>query len=306
MKTAHTKLPSGSDFCKLALVKVWQFAKYFKLPIRKYKNIVICVLASFTIFSCNKEINIPESDENNYLKSRENLEYYVENGILNIKDKKVFENLIVENSKKTKKELEEWQDSVGFKCFQTFYQSIFNEYEAIIEGENPIENLKKYEYSYKDYIEFPGGMIDDLPDYSINPRLNMIYATVANVNGLVKIKGKIIDAKNFVKLKSSSHCYKKTSSRRMWMDVTTTHISTGNILDVQVSQQKKVVFAWVSYQTQYFWELETPPLGYYYSINDVPTGTVIYMPWPNGTNYLKMWNRGVGESNACTFTIPIW
>ncbi len=271
----------------------------------EFNKLVLFVIAFFTIFSCNDELSVSKQEANE-LKSSEKSEYYVEDGILNIKDYEVFRKLIVENSKKSKKQLADWQDSVGFKCFQDFYQNIFNEYEEIIIGEDPIEKLKKYENKYKDYIEFASGMIDELPDYSINPRLNMIYATVANVKGLVKIEGKLIDAKNFVRLKSSSHCYKNTSTRRMWVDVTTTHISTGNILDVQVSQQKKVLFAWVSYQTQYYWELENPPLGYYYTINDIPSGTIVYMPWPNGTDYLRMWNRGVGETNACTFTIPIW
>lgn len=271
----------------------------------KFNKLVFFILAGFAILSCRNELSVTDQDINQ-LKSLNELEYYVEDGVLNIRDYDVLKKLTIENSKKSKVQLAAWQDSVGFKCFQTFYQTIFNEYEAIIEGENPIENLKKFEKRYQDFIEFSGGMIDGLPDYSINPRFNMNYASVANEKGFVKISGKMVDAKKYVKLKSSSHCYKTTGTRRMWVDVTTTHISTGNILDVQVSHQKKVLFAWVSYQTRYHWELETPPLGSYYTIDEVPSGTIIYMPWPNGTNYLRMWNRGVEEAYACIFTIPIW
>lgn len=267
----------------------------------KFRKFILFILASCTIFSCSNELSNTEMDP---LKSYKNLDYYVEDGILNIRNNDVFEKLLVENSKKTKEELVEWQDSVGFECFQSYYNTIFEEYEQIIGAENPIANLEKYKYDYKDYIEMPGGMIDGLPNYCISPRLDMIYATVANVNGLVIIEGKTIDAKDIIKLKSAYNCYKNTSDRRMWVEVYIT-TSTGNILSVYVTQQKKIVFAWASYQTSYSWQLETPAITTWYTPNDVPTGTIITMPLPNGTNYLKMWNRGVGESNACTFTLPI-
>ncbi|MGM0408842.1 MAG: hypothetical protein ACQERU_12730 [Bacteroidota bacterium] len=230
---------------------------------------------------------------------------YVENGILHIKDKAAFERIIVENSKKTEEELVFWQDSIGFDCFQVAYNIIFNEYIELLDNKNPIENLENFKTIYSDFVEMTGGTIEGLPDYSIKPRINPIYATVANIDGLVNIGGELINAKEIVRLKSSGYCYKNTSTRRMWVEVINTHYSTGNILAVEVSHQKKILFAWVSYKTKYFWELENPPLGYYYTNGDVPTGYAIYMPWPNGTNYLKMWNRGVGESNTCTFEIPI-
>lgn len=267
----------------------------------KARKFVLFILASYTIFSCSNELSNTEVDQ---LKSYKNLDYYVEDGILNIRNNDIFEMLIVKNSKRTKKELSVWQDSVGFECFQSHYNTIFEEYEQIIGGENPIANLEKYKYNYTDYIEMPGGMIDGLPDYSIRPRLDMIYATVANVNGLVIINGKTIDAKDIVKLKSASYCYKNTSDRRMWVEVYTT-TSTGNILSVNVSQQKKILFAWASYQTQYYWQLQTPANTTWSTPGDVPSDWIITMPMPTGTNYLKMWNRGVGESNACTFTLPI-
>ena len=267
----------------------------------KFRKLVLYILVSFSIFSCSNELSNPEADQ---LKSYKNLDYYVEDGILNIRNNDVFEKLIVENSKKSKEELAEWQDSVGFECFQSYYNTIFEEYEQIIVGQNPIVNLEKYKYDYMDYIEMPGGMIDGLPDYSISPRLNMNYATVANAKGLVKINGKTIDAKNIVKLKSAYNCYKNTSDRRMWVEVYTT-TSIGNILSVYVTHQKKVLFAWVSYSTLYEWKLSDPATTTWSTPGDVPTGTIIVMPLPNGTNYLKIWNRGVLEPNACIFTLPI-
>lgn len=267
----------------------------------KFCKYLLYIIASFTIFSCNNELSNPEADQ---LISYKNLDYFVKDGVLNIRNNDVFEKLIVENSKKTAEELAEWQDSVGFECFQSYYNTIFEEYEQIIGGENPIVNLEKYKHDYMDYIEMPGGMIDGLPDYSISPRVNMYYATVANVNGLVKINGETIDAKNIVRLKSASSCYKSISDRRMWVDVYTT-TSTGNILSVNVSQQKKILFGWASYKTQYYWQLEPYATTTWYTSGDVPSDWIITMPMPYGTNYLRIWNRGVGESNACTFTLPI-
>jgi len=264
----------------------------------KIRNLTLVIITYIVILSCNKEINNHESIDDNHLKSTERLEYFVEKGILNIRDYEVFEKLIVENSKKTINELIEWQNTIGFNSFQVFYSKIFDEYEEIVQNESPIERLHQYVQMYSNYIEMPGGTIDGLPDYSIKPKINALYASVANIDGLVKINGKIIDAKNAVKLKSSRRCYKNTSSRRMWVEVFWTHPSTGNIMAVEVSHQKKVLFAWVSYSTQYYWELFNPPLGYWYTPGDVPNGYAIYMPQPNGTSYLRIWNRGVGENNA--------
>lgn len=132
---------------------------------------------------------------------------------------------------------------------------------------------------------------------SIKPVIDMLYGTVSNADGFVKINGKLIDAKNIVRLKSVDNCYTKTSKRRMWVEVT--RFGPGTIMNEYVSHQKKVVFAWVSYQTEYYWELENPPYGYY-STHEIPSGVLLAMP-TNGTNYLKIWNRRVGETNACTF-----
>lgn len=261
----------------------------------KFINIALIVLASFIIFSCSKEINIPEQEEN-LLKS--NLEYYVEDGILNVRDKKVFERLIVRNSKKSIEELISWQDSLGFESFLSVYESIFSEYERIIEGENPIERLEQFRVDYKDYITMATGSYDGLPDYSIQPTIDMLYASVANANGIVKINEKLINSKNIIKIKSVDSCYKSTSRRRMWIDVN--RFSNGNIASAYVTHQKKIVFAWVSYKTQYYWELENPPNNYWYTNGDVSSGYTIAMP-TGGTDYLKMWNRGVGDTNYCIF-----
>jgi hypothetical protein len=231
-------------------------------------------------------------------KSAEKADVYVENGILNIKDESVFWKLVELNSKKTFNELKSWQDSLGFESFQSVYESIFSEYEDIVEGENPIEKLEQFRNDYKDYITMATDSYDGFPDYSIKPVIDMLYASVANASGLVKIDGKLIDAKHISRLKSVDSCYKSTKRRRMWIDVN--RFTNGNIANAYVTHQKKVLFAWVSYKTQYYWELENPPLGYWYTNGDVSSGYTIVMP-TGGTDYLRMWNRGVGEENSCTF-----
>lgn len=298
LKTTHTKLPSGTHFCKLAVVKVGQSADCFTLNttfIMK-KIFVLGIIVLFAITSCKKDDVV--LDPHLQVKSGENVDIYVEDGILNIKNENVFRKLVELNSKKSFNDLKNWQDSLGFENFLSIYKSIFSEYEKIVEGDNPVQRLRKFKVDYKDYITMATGSYDGLPDYSIEPVINMLYATVANTNGLVRINGKLIDAKNIVRLKSVDSCYKSTSTRRMWIDVN--RYTNGNIASAYVTHQKKVLFAWVSYSTQYYWELENPPLGYYYTYDDVPSGYTIGMPI-GGTDYLRMWNRGVGESNSCTF-----
>lgn len=257
---------------------------------------ILGIITLFTIVSCNKDDALLEPQL--LEKSAEKADIYVENGILNIKDESVFWKLVEVNSKKTFDELKSWQDSLGFESFFTVYELIFSEYEKIVEGKNPLEELEQFRNDYKDYVTMATGTYDGFPDYSIKPTIDMLYASVANANGLVKIDGKLIDAKSISRLKSVDSCYKSTGTRRMWIEIY--RFSNGNIANAYVTHQKKVVFAWVSYKTQYYWELEYPPLGYYYTIGDVSSGYTIVMPF-GGTDYLRMWNRGVGESNSCTF-----
>lgn len=260
------------------------------------KNLILITIALFATISCNKDETMLTPQL--LIKSAEKADIYVENGILNIRDESVFKELVEINSKKTIDEIKSWQDSLGFESFLFIYETIFLEYEKIIEGENPIKRLEQFRVDYKNFISMGTGTYDGLPDYSIKPIIDMLYASVVNANGLVKINGKLIDAKNIIRLKSIDSCYKSTGSRRMWVDIN--RYSNGNIANAYVTHQKKVLFAWVSYKTQYFWELENPPLGYWYTNDDVSSGYTILMP-TLGTNYLRIWNRGVGESNACIF-----
>ncbi|KAF0235773.1 MAG: hypothetical protein FD181_3273 [Prolixibacteraceae bacterium] len=256
---------------------------------------LICVLL-LAIVSCNTDDLLLEPQS--LVKSAEKIDIYVESGILNIKDESVFWKLVELNTKKTFDELKSWQDSLGFESFYSIYESIFSKYEIIVEGKNPIVELEQFRNDYKDFITMATGTYDGLPDYSIKPVIDMLYASVANANGLVKIGGKLIDAKSISRLKSVDSCYKSTSTRRMWIDIN--RFTNGNIANAYVTHQKKVLFAWVSYKTQYYWELENPPFGYWYTPGDVSSGYTIVMP-TGGTVYLRMWNRGVGESNSCTF-----
>jgi hypothetical protein len=261
------------------------------------KKIFIPVfIAIIAIVSCNKEEALFETELQT--KSAENEDIYVKDGILHIKDESVFWKLAELNSKKTVNDIIKWQDSLGFKSFLSVYVSIFSEYENIVEGANPIGRLEQFRVDYKDYITMASGSHDGLPDYSIRPVIDMLYGSVANSSGLVKINGELIDSKSITKLKSIDSCYKSISNRRMWIDVN--RYSDGKIASVYVTHQKKVLFAWVSYSTQYLWELENPPYGYWYTNGDVPSGYTIVMP-TGGTDYLRMWNRGVGDSNSCTF-----
>lgn len=261
------------------------------------KNALIpVIIAMFAIVSCTKEETIYEAEL--FTKSAEIKEIYVKNGILHIKDESVFWKITEINSTKTTEEILKWQDSLGFESFLSVYETIFTEYEDIIGGKNPIEKLEQFRADYKDYVIMATGSFDGLPDYSIKPIIDMLYLSVANAEGYVNIDGKLIDTKSIIKLKSVDSCYKSTSSRRMWIDVN--RFSNGNIASAYVTHQKKVLFAWVSYKTQYYWELENPPYGYWYTNGDVSSGYTIAMP-TGGTKYLKMWNRGVGDTNYCVF-----
>lgn len=164
----------------------------------------------FAIVSCSKDDALLEPQS--LLKSAEKADIYVESGILNIKNESVFWKLVELNSKRTLDELKSWQDSLGFESFYSVYESIFSEYEKIVEGKNPILELEQFRSDYKDFIIMATGTYDGLPDYSIKPVIDMLYASVANANGLVKIDGKLIDAKSISRLKSVDSCYKSTST----------------------------------------------------------------------------------------------
>lgn len=246
--------------------------------------------------SCSKDASLVEVKKNS--------DVFVENGVLNIKNQTVFEKLIIENSKKSLEELKEWQDSLGFESYQVFYNDVFTEYEDVIENATSIEPLEDFKNTFLDYVFFPGGEIDGLPNYVMHPNVDSKYITVSNRYGKVKIGGYLVDAKNVSNLKSASvfgqmDCSHKSDDgkRRMTIVFTPSPYYTWGT-PVHVWHAKKVWFAWVAYKTQYWWQEERN--GTVESTNaDIPTDMWIYLH--AGSSYLKIWNRGIGESNACDF-----
>ncbi|MGQ1890521.1 hypothetical protein ACT29H_08760 [Thermophagus sp. OGC60D27] len=228
---------------------------------------------------------------------------YVDNGILVIKNQSVLNNLILSNSKKSKEELTAWQDSLGFECYQIYYDEIFSEYEEVVNNAKSEAPILEFINTYKNEVFIPGGTIDGLPDYSIEPKVVPPYLTVANKDGIFKLGNETIVStkEKLTTLKSVStfSCSKKHDKRKMNIQLTVNDPKS-NYNYVRVTHSKKVLFAWVSYSTKYYWRYSPNDPGYFATDNDILSGTMFNLL--RGSNYLEMWNRGVGEDHKCIFS----
>ena len=92
------------------------------------KNIILFLITTFTIVACQKESEV--------LPTNDGASYWVENGILNVKNQAVLDSLIAVTSEKSEEEMVAWSDSVGFKSLAAVYKDAEKQFTCAIENVN--------------------------------------------------------------------------------------------------------------------------------------------------------------------------
>ncbi len=263
----------------------------------------IFIISLISFASCSKDAGIEPSP---FRADTMNTDVSVKNGMLVIKDKETLNKLILNHLNKSPEELKNWQDSIGFKSYQLFYDDIFAEYESVVENaiqEQSENSILEFMEANKDNATFPGGNIDGVPNFSIEPKVSASYTSVANMNGKFILGSEIIDATKIggtlLKSVDSFTCDKKHDKRKMHIRLTVDDPNFSYNV-AEVTHRKKILFGWVSYSTRYYWRHYANDPNYYYTSGDV--GSPYRIVLQRYSKYLEMWNRGVGEGQKCVFS----
>ncbi len=120
------------------------------------KNIILFLITTFTIVACQKESEV--------LPTNDGASYWVENGILNVKNQAVLDSLIAVNSEKSEEEMVAWSDSVGFKSLAAVYKDA--------EKEKDVLSFDELKAKYEDKLVFN----------SAEPKEKQFTCAIENVN----------------------------------------------------------------------------------------------------------------------------
>ncbi len=256
---------------------------------RKNLYNVLAVLMLFVAVSCDKK----EADvlENN----QEHLEYWVENGVLHVKNEEVLNRLMQENAKKSTEELKAWEEKLGFESYKSFYNQVFSEYEDMRDAAvaaNSDEPYYEFKSMYEDYVDFPSELIEGAPNRSIAPKVDFSLMTLANREGELVVD----DSKKNATVKKAApddECYVKTKKRKTWI-----RIYWGTT--IQVTCKKKTMWAWWEYSTTLHWRPFADEKNVGFEKWKVRSGDQIHIS--SSHNYVEAYTSGSGFSRRCKFS----
>ncbi len=265
---------------------------------------------SFLIFAITNLFLLSSCTKDNLSTNVQQDDFKVQNGVLYIKDQIVLDSLASLLESKTDEEKIQWENEIGFKSYNTSYNEIFNEYEAVI---NEITDLTQLPLMYtfidihKDKVDFPGGLIDGIDNYSMEPKFKSPYLSLINENGEIYVSNKKMSLieKSLKSTVFCGSCFSKTSSRKMWADLSYDGRFFDNntytyyeLYNVRLKAQKKVLFGWVSYKTTYY--CKQPNDETWHSFGKKSSGSNVLLKSNVKFNEILFASAGVGKSRACT------
>ncbi|MCW3788804.1 hypothetical protein [Plebeiibacterium sediminum] len=258
---------------------------------------LIFFLLPLIISSCSED-SIPEnSDIENTLKN-----IWVENGVLHVNSESTLDSLVLSNLEKTEDQLIEWQNSLDFENYQSFYNNVFDEYELMVEDAISKESDEPYfdfVAKYSEFVEFPSEPILGAPNRSMEPLVKSSFNTVVNKLGYIYVGDELINytnKENSLKSSTSSYyCYKKTSKRKM--KVTAEFGPNVNKTTIHCGCKKKTLWAWWSYTTTFWARPNSYGIWTKWKAYD---GDVYYPTWVD-VRYMEIFTDGVKSENKCIF-----
>lgn len=275
------------------------------------KTLLLVLLTTLILISCQKESDV--------LPKGNNANYYVENGILNVKNQTVLDSLVAANLEKSEEEVVAWSDSLGFKSLASVYKDAEKEKDALT-----VEELKaKYE----------GKLVFNTE----NGAEKEFTCAVENIGmaGLVDEDGSLIIAfekKNFKNVShpsfqpkalanlkgslGSTYAASFSSDHKRWFyvrysglfwsghGISADHPETYSwALINEVRSEKKVWGGWIGYSTSFWGRLGSQAASQLAVYNGNNPGIFKHIQ-PYGSVY-KVWTGGVPEAYAIKIVIDI-
>ncbi len=287
------------------------------------KTLLLVLLTTLTLISCQKESDV--------LPKGNNANYYVENGILNVKNQSVLDSLVAANFEKSEEEVVAWSDSLGFKSLASVYKDAEKEKDALT-----VEELKA-KYEGKLIFNTAKGAekeftcaVEDL-DMAAFVNEDAEFVINGEIKDLKNINSKVFHPLNESILKAANTSdYHATFDGKRWFSVSirrgaiwyghywsdndrnTKAYSNSWYVLLDIKTEKKVWGGWKGYNTDlYFRNIQTGTTGGWCISHNLDYNSALYPGRYWAGEYIasgysqRIWTGGVSESHGITVNVDV-
>ena len=142
-------------------------------------SVLVTMVLALTIFNGCQKDELVLIDEQSQLAIKPDV--YVENGYLAFKNMEAMDSVKQMLEKMTAKEVEVWENKLGFKSAKTYFDPIFKEAEQA----TTLEDIVAFKKKYQDVLKWNE---NDLTDYTFDyPFYNTNFVSLMSKDGIFKI-----------------------------------------------------------------------------------------------------------------------